>query len=124
MGIKCSFAGGAVVTSGMASGSENKIHGFTSKGIDVNKSELIDAIAESAELSKVDAGRALDAVVSAVTRALKSGDSVTLVGFGSFVVKERAARTGRDPRSGKEIQIAASKAPAFKPGKSLKDALN
>ncbi|NNM51755.1 MAG: HU family DNA-binding protein [Pseudomonadales bacterium] len=90
----------------------------------MNKSELIDAIAESAELSKVDAGRALDAVVSAVTRALKSGDSVTLVGFGSFVVKERAARTGRDPRSGKEIQIAASKAPAFKPGKSLKDALN
>ncbi len=90
----------------------------------MNKSELIDAIAASAELSKADAGRALDGLIGAVTGALKSGDSVTLVGFGSFQVKERAARTGRDPRSGKEIKIAASKAPSFKPGKGLKDALN
>ncbi len=90
----------------------------------MNKSELIDAIAASAELSKADAGRALDGLIGAVTGALKNGDAVTLVGFGSFQVKERAARTGRDPRSGKEIEIAASKAPSFKPGKGLKDALN
>jgi DNA-binding protein HU-beta len=90
----------------------------------VNKSELIDRIAEAANLTKADAGRALDATVGAVTEALKSGDAVTLVGFGTFAVKERAARTGRNPQTGKEIQIAASKTPSFKAGKSLKDAVN
>ena len=90
----------------------------------MNKSELIDRIAESADLSKADAGRALDAAIEAVTAALKNGEQVALVGFGTFVVKERAARTGRNPQTGKEITIAASKAPAFKPGKALKDALN
>lgn len=90
----------------------------------MNKSELIDRIAEAANLTKADAGRALDATVGAVTEALKSGDAVTLVGFGTFAVKERAARTGRNPQTGKEIQIAASKTPAFKAGKSLKDAVN
>ncbi len=90
----------------------------------MNKSDLVDAIAEGAELTKADAGRALDALLDAVTQALKSGDSVTLVGFGTFAVKERAARTGRDPRSGKEIQIAASKVPGFKPGKVLKSSVN
>lgn len=90
----------------------------------MNKSELIDRIAESADLSKADAGRALDATIEAVTTALKAGDQVALVGFGTFVVKERAARTGRNPQTGKEIAIAAAKAPAFKPGKALKDALN
>lgn len=90
----------------------------------MNKSELIDRIAEAATLTKADAGRALDATVGAVTAALKSGDAVTLVGFGTFAVKERAARTGRNPQTGKEIQISASKTPSFKAGKSLKDAVN
>ncbi len=90
----------------------------------MNKSELIDRIAESADLSKADAGRALDAAIEAITTALKNGEQVALVGFGTFVVKERAARTGRNPQTGAEINIAAAKAPAFKPGKALKDALN
>ncbi|REH36972.1 nucleoid protein HU beta subunit [Paraperlucidibaca baekdonensis] len=90
----------------------------------MNKSELIDRIAEAANLTKADAGRALDATVGAVTDALKSGDAVTLVGFGTFAVKERAARTGRNPQTGKEIQISASKTPSFKAGKGLKDAVN
>jgi DNA-binding protein HU-beta len=90
----------------------------------VNKSELIDAIAASADITKADAGRALDAAVEAITKALQAGDQVTLVGFGTFQVKERAARTGRNPQTGKEIKIAASKVPGFKAGKGLKDALN
>jgi len=90
----------------------------------VNKSELIDAIATASDLTKADAGRALDAVLDAVTTALKGGDQVTLVGFGTFLVKERAARTGRNPQTGQEINIAASKVPTFKPGKALKDAVN
>ena len=90
----------------------------------MNKSELIDAIAASADIPKAVAGRALDAVIDTVTGALKSGDSVVLVGFGTFAVKERAARTGRNPQTGKALQIAAAKMPAFKPGKSLKDAVN
>ena len=90
----------------------------------MNKSDLVDAIAESAGLSKADAGRALDGVVDAITGALKSGQSVSLVGFGTFTVRERAARTGRNPRTGETIQIKASKNPAFKAGKALKDAVN
>jgi DNA-binding protein HU-beta len=90
----------------------------------VNKSELIDAIATNADLPKAAAGRALDAVLDAVTTALQKGDSVSLVGFGTFAVKERAARTGRNPQTGAEIQIAAAKVPSFKPGKGLKDAVN
>mgnify|MGYP000739779786 CR=1 FL=1 len=90
----------------------------------MNKSELIDAIAESADLSKASAGRALDAVVDAITNALKSDDSVSLVGFGTFSVKERAARTGRNPQTGAPIEIAAAKIPSFKAGKALKDAVN
>jgi len=90
----------------------------------VNKSELIDAIAASADLPKTVAGRALDAVVEAITNALKDGDSVSLVGFGTFSVKERAARTGRNPQTKEPIQIAAAKVPGFKPGKTLKDAVN
>ena len=90
----------------------------------MNKSELIDAIAASADITKADAGRALDAAVEAITNALKSGDQVTLVGFGTFQVKDRAARTGRNPRTGDEIKIAASKVPGFKAGKGLKDAVN
>jgi DNA-binding protein HU-beta len=90
----------------------------------MNKSDLVDAIAESAGLSKADGGRALDAFVDTITSALKSGDSVSLVGFGTFSVRDRAARTGRNPRTGETIQIAASKNPAFKAGKALKDAVN
>ena len=90
----------------------------------MNKSDLVDAIADSAGLSKADAGRALDAVVDSITGALKSGQAVSLVGFGTFSVRDRAARTGRNPRTGETIQIAASKNPAFKAGKALKDAVN
>ena len=90
----------------------------------MNKSDLVDAIAESAGLSKADAGRALDAFVGTVTSALQAGDSISLVGFGTFSVRDRAARAGRNPRTGATIQIAASKNPAFKAGKALKDAVN
>jgi len=90
----------------------------------MNKSDLIDAIAASAGLSKADAGRALDALVKTVTKTLKKGDTVSLVGFGTFSVRKRAARTGRNPRTGETIKIKASKNPAFKAGKALKDAVN
>lgn len=90
----------------------------------MNKSELIDAIAASADLPKAAAGRALDAVVDSITDALKKDDTVSLVGFGTFSVKERAARTGRNPQTGAPIDIAAAKIPSFKAGKALKDAVN
>ena len=90
----------------------------------MNKSELIDAIAADAGLSKADAGKALDATLSSVTSALRKGDSVSLVGFGTFQVKNRAARAGRNPQTGATIQIAAAKVPGFKAGKALKDAVN
>jgi DNA-binding protein HU-beta len=90
----------------------------------MNKAELIDAIAEGADLSKTDAARALDATIAAVTKALKNGDTVTVVGFGSFTVRERAARTGRNPKTKEPLEIAASRAPVFKAGKALKDAVN
>jgi DNA-binding protein HU-beta len=94
------------------------------KGSNMNKSDLIDAIAKSAELTKADAAKALDAITDSITGALKSGDSVTLIGFGTFKVSARAARTGRNPQTGKEIKIAARKAPAFTAGKALKEAVN
>ena len=90
----------------------------------MNKSELIDAVAADADISKAAAGRAVDAMVDAVTGALKKGDSVTLVGFGTFLVRRREARTGRNPKTGEAIQIKASNSPAFKAGKALKDAVN
>lgn len=90
----------------------------------MNKSELIDAIAASADIPKAIAGRALDAMIDSVTEALKGGDSVVLVGFGTFAVKERAARTGRNPQTGDPINIEAAKIPGFKAGKALKDAVN
>ena len=90
----------------------------------MNKSELVDAIADAADLSKASAGRALDAAVDAVTSALSNGDQVSLVGFGSFSVKHRAARAGRNPQTGAEIQIKAANVPSFKAGKALKDAVN
>ena len=90
----------------------------------MNKNELVDAIAEEADLSKASAGRALDAEINAITGALTKQDTVSLVGFGTFSVKHRAAREGRNPRSGETIQIKASNAPGFKAGKALKDAVN
>ena len=90
----------------------------------MNKSELVDCIAERAEISKADAGRALEATVSCIADALKNGDSVGVVGFGTFSVGHRSARTGRNPQTGETIQIAASNSPKFKAGKALKDAVN
>ena len=90
----------------------------------MNKSELIDAIASGADVSKASAGRALDSAIGAIVGALKSGDSVSLVGFGTFSVKHRAARSGRNPQTGAEIQIAAANVPSFKAGKALKDSVN
>lgn len=90
----------------------------------MNKTELINQIAGSAEISKAAAGRALDSAIAAVKGALKQGDSVSLVGFGTFYVGERAARTGRNPHTGKALEIKAAKSPKFRPGKSLRDAVN
>ncbi|WP_275100258.1 HU family DNA-binding protein [Sedimenticola hydrogenitrophicus] len=90
----------------------------------MNKTELIDAMADSADISKAAAGRALDGMIAAITEALKSGDQVSVIGFGSFAVRERAARTGRNPQTGATIEIKASKNPSFKAGKALKDAVN
>lgn len=90
----------------------------------MNKSELVAKIAEGADISKASAGRALDSLIQAVTDELANGGDVALVGFGTFKVGERAARTGRNPQTGAEIQIAAAKVPSFKAGKGLKDACN
>ncbi len=90
----------------------------------MNKGDLIDAVASAANLSKADAGRAVDAVVGAIKGALQQGTTVSLVGFGTFSVKHRAARQGRNPRTGETIQISASNVPGFKAGKALKDAVN
>ena len=90
----------------------------------MNKSELIEAIATSSDLSKAAAGRALDATLDTITNALKDGEQVVLVGFGTFQVKDRAARTGRNPQTGEAIQIKAAKVPGFKAGKALKESVN
>ena len=90
----------------------------------MNKQELIEQIAGEAGISKAAAAKVVDAFTGSVTAALKKGESVTLIGFGTFTVSQRAARTGRNPQTGKELKIAARKAPAFRAGKGLKDALN
>ena len=90
----------------------------------VNKTELIEHVAKSADLSKAAAGRALDAMFQAVKTTLKKGGTVTLVGFGTFAVSQRAARTGRNPRTGATIKIKKAKVPKFRAGKALKDAVN
>jgi DNA-binding protein HU-beta len=90
----------------------------------MNKSELIDAVANAADMTKADATKAIDAFVSVVGDTLKEGDQITLVGFGTFLVRRREARSGRNPRTGDTIQIAASNVPSFKAGKALKDAVN
>lgn len=89
----------------------------------MNKSELVAKVAEVTELSKKDVTKAVDAVFDAISEALQSGDKVQLVGFGNFEVRERSARKGRNPQTGEEIDIPASKVPAFKPGKALRDGI-
>jgi DNA-binding protein HU-beta len=90
----------------------------------MNKSELVDTVASSADLSKVAAARAVDGMVEAITQALREGDQVSIIGFGTFLVRERGARSGRNPKTGETIEISASKVPSFKAGKALKDAVN
>ncbi|OUU79864.1 MAG: DNA-binding protein HU [Gammaproteobacteria bacterium TMED78] len=90
----------------------------------MNKAQLIDSVASQANLSKADASRAVDALVSSVSSSLRDGDQVSIVGFGTFTVKHRAARMGRNPRTGETIQIAATNVPGFKAGKALKEAVN
>ena len=90
----------------------------------MNKSELVDAVAERADISKAAAGRAVDAMVEVIGDTLREGDQVTLVGFGTFLTRQREARQGRNPRTGETIQIKASRVPSFKAGKALKDAVN
>ncbi len=101
---------------------EGKI--ITNRNLIMNKAQLVEKISTDAEISKAAATRALDAFTGAVTSSLKEGNSVALVGFGTFSVKERAARTGRNPQTGAEIQISAATIPSFKPGKGLKDQVN
>lgn len=90
----------------------------------MNKSQLIEEVANAADLSKADAGRAIDSLVDVITDVLKRGDQVSMTGFGTFSIRERAARTGRNPQTGEQIEIKASKVPAFKAGKALKDSVN
>jgi DNA-binding protein HU-beta len=90
----------------------------------MNKTDLINAVAESAELSKKDAENAVKAVLQNIEETLAKGEKVQLIGFGNFEVRERSARKGRNPQTGEEMEIAASKQPAFKPGKALKDSVN
>lgn len=90
----------------------------------MNKSQLIDKIAQGANISKAAAGRALDAIIACVTESLKDGDDIALVGFGTFAVRQRSARIGRNPKTGKEIKIPAARVPGFRAGKDLKSAVN
>lgn len=90
----------------------------------MKKMELVDAVADAADFSKADAARAVDAIISVITKALKNDETVTLTGFGTFAVRKRAARQGRNPQTGETLKIKASKNPGFKAGKALKDAVN
>jgi DNA-binding protein HU-beta len=90
----------------------------------MNKTELIEKVAESADMTKKQASQAVDAILDSIAEALKAGEKVQLIGFGNFESRERAARKGRNPQTGEEIEIAATKVPAFSPGKALKDAVN
>ncbi|MGU9978046.1 MAG: HU family DNA-binding protein [Candidatus Oxydemutatoraceae bacterium WSBS_2016_MAG_OTU14] len=90
----------------------------------MNKSQMIERIADSTSMSKADSNRALEAIIKIIKDSLKSGEQVTIVGFGTFLARDRKARAGRNPRTGETIQISASKVPAFKPGKALKDEVN
>lgn len=113
------------ITHGPAYARPERTLAFIPQGIStMNKTELVDAVAADADLSKADASRAVDAMIDSVTSALKKGDKVSLVGFGVFSVRERAARQGRNPKTGQSITIPAGKTPGFKAGKALKDAVN
>jgi DNA-binding protein HU-beta len=90
----------------------------------MNKADFVSAVSDASGLTKVDAAKAVESMIKVVEKALKKGDNVALVGFGTFAVRKRAARTGRNPRTGAQIKIKASKVPAFKAGKALKDAIN
>ena len=90
----------------------------------MNKSEFVAAVSDAAGLTKVEGARAVEAIIETVKKTLKKGDTISLVGFGTFIVRKRAARTGRNPRTGAQIKIKASKNPSFKAGKALKDAIN
>jgi DNA-binding protein HU-beta len=90
----------------------------------MNKTEFVAHVAEEAGISKADAAKAVEAVIAVIEKALKKGEQVAIVGFGTFAVRKRAARTGRNPRTGATLKIKASKVPAFKAGKALKDAIN
>jgi DNA-binding protein HU-beta len=90
----------------------------------MNKAQLVDAVAEAADISKASAARSVDATMQAITDGLKQGDTVSITGFGNFSVRERAARTARNPRTGESVDVAASRLPVFKAGKALKDAVN
>ena len=90
----------------------------------MKKTDLIDVMAEAADISRLAAGRALDGLIEAITSAMQDGEPVSIAGFGTFTVRDRAARTGRNPKTGDTIEIPASRAPAFKAGKALKDAVN
>jgi DNA-binding protein HU-beta len=94
------------------------------QGHTVNKADLVDLIADKADISKASAARALDAALAGISDALRAGDQVSLVGFGTFAVKQRAERQGRNPKTGEILNIPASRTPGFKPGKSLRDAIN
>ncbi|MCG8673055.1 MAG: HU family DNA-binding protein [Pseudomonadales bacterium] len=90
----------------------------------MNKTELIEAMADSADISKAAAARAMDGMIDAITKAMQNGDTVSILGFGTFSVRARAARTGRNPKTGEPMEISASRSPAFKAGKAFKDAVN
>jgi DNA-binding protein HU-beta len=90
----------------------------------MNKTELIEAMADSADISKAAAARAMDGMIEAITKAMQNGDTVSILGFGTFTVRARAARTGRNPKTGEPMEISASRSPAFKAGKAFKDAVN
>lgn len=101
-----------------------QLTGTEKKGDTVNKSELIEAVAASADLPKAAAARVVDALIDTITESLQKSEPVVLVGFGTFGTKDRAARSGRNPQTGATIQIKAARVPNFKPGKALKDAVN
>ena len=90
----------------------------------MNKADFVTAVSDASGLTKVDAAKAVEGIIKVVEKALKKGDTISLVGFGTFAVRKRAARTGRNPRTGATIKIKASKIPAFKAGKALKEAIN
>jgi DNA-binding protein HU-beta len=117
----CHWEGQAATRGLAAEHSHYKIHDLELDRM--NKSELVESISTNAGLSKADAQRALDATIESITKALKKGDTVSLIGFGTFSIKKRAARTGRNPATGETIKIKASKTPSFKAGKGFKDAV-